>query len=135
MARHRIERINAIGSYFAGLPLDPHDHMSVDAVAFQELWVKDDYARLKQALKVRFPFSHRYKSGVVGSGLAIFSVYPIVRTWWLEYGVHGKIQRVFDGDWFAGKGIAAARIEHPHAGPIEIFNTHVHTYLPFFQIF
>jgi hypothetical protein len=29
------------------------------------------------------------------------------------------------GDWYVGKGVASAVVDHPVAGLIEVFNTHV----------
>lgn len=34
------------------------------------------------------------------------------------------------GDWYVSKGVASAVVDHPVAGLIEVFNTHVsHCYL------
>lgn len=119
IAKNRAQRIDAIARYFSKNPRD------LEVVALQELWVMEDYRTLKAALSLAFPYSHYFDSGVVGSGLAIFSRYPIVDSWWLGFTATGKPQRIFDGDWYAGKGIGAVRIRHPRAGSVDIFDTHL----------
>ena len=121
----RRARIDGIGRYFASLPSDPGHPEAVDVLALQELWMADDYSRLKIALSSAFPYSHYFKSGVVGSGLAVFSRWPIEEVWWHVYTIQGRPERIFDGDWYAGKGIGACRIKHPVAGTIDVFDTHV----------
>ncbi len=119
IAKKRAERIEAIARYFSRNPRD------IEVIGFQELWMMEDYRTLKAALSLVFPHSHYFMSGVVGSGLAIFSRYPIKDSWWLGYTATGKPQRFFDGDWYAGKGIGAVRLKHPVAGAIDIFDTHL----------
>jgi endonuclease/exonuclease/phosphatase family metal-dependent hydrolase len=119
IAKSRVDRIEAIARYFSRNPRD------LEVVAFQELWMMEDYRTLKAALSLSFPYSHYFMSGVVGSGLAIFSRYPIKDSWWLGFTASGKPQRFFDGDWYAGKGIGAVRIKHPFAGSVDIFDTHL----------
>lgn len=119
IAKDRADRVSAIARYFTKNP------RGLDILCLQELWMADDYRTLRAALSLEFPHAHYFKSGVVGSGLAIFSKYPIEEAWWKGFTLTGKAHRLFDGDWYAGKGIGAVSIKHPVIGLIDIFNTHV----------
>ena len=119
IAKDRADRVSAITRYFTKNP------RGLDILCLQELWMADDYRTIRAALSLEFPHAHYFKSGVVGSGLAVFSKYPIAEAWWKGYTVTGKAHRIFDGDWYAGKGIGAVKIKHPVIGTIDIFNTHV----------
>ena len=118
-SKDRSERVSAITRYFTKNP------RSLDILCLQELWMSDDYRTIRAALNLEFPHAHYFKSGVVGSGLAVFSKYPIIEAWWKGFSITGKAHRIFDGDWYAGKGIGAVKIKHPVVGPIDVFNTHV----------
>lgn len=118
-SKDRDARVSAITRYFAKNP------RGLEILCLQELWMADDYRSIRAALSLEFPHAHYFKSGVVGSGLAVFSKYPIEDAWWKGYTLTGKAHRIFDGDWFAGKGIGAVRIKHPMIGSIDVFNTHV----------
>lgn len=118
-AKDRPARIDAITRYFTKNP------RGLDILCLQELWMADDYRTIRAALSLEFPHAHYFKSGVVGSGLAVFSKFPIQEAWWKGFTLTGKAHRIFDGDWFAGKGIGAVRIKHPVIGDIDVFNTHV----------
>lgn len=119
ISKDRSQRISAITRYFTKNP------RGLDILCLQELWMADDYRAIRAALSLEFPYAHYFKSGVVGSGLAMFSKYPIIDAWWKGFTVTGKAHRFFDGDWFAGKGIGAVKINHPVIGEIDVFNTHV----------
>lgn len=118
-AKDRSARIDAITRYFTKNP------RGLDILCLQELWMADDYRTVRAALSLEFPHAHYFKSGVVGSGLAVFSKFPIQEAWWKGFTLTGKAHRIFDGDWYAGKGIGAVRIKHPVIGDIDVFNTHV----------
>lgn len=74
-----------------------------------------------------------YISGALGSGLAILSRYPIVSTSYFRYTLAGRPLKVFHGDFYVGKGCASACIDHPDAGLIEVFTTHV-SLLKYFHV-
>lgn len=118
-SQNRESRVSAITRYFAKNP------RGLDILCLQELWMADDYRTVRAALSLEFPHAHYFKSGVVGSGLAVFSKYPIEEAWWKGFTLTGKAHRIFDGDWYAGKGVGAVRIKHPMIGSIDVFNTHV----------
>ena len=118
-AKDRTVRLEAIARYFTKNP------RGLDILCLQEVWMSDDYRTVRAALSLEFPHAHYFKSGVVGSGLAIFSKFPIEEAWWKGFTLTGKAHRIFDGDWYAGKGVGAVRIKHPIIGQIDVFNTHV----------
>lgn len=71
-------------------------------------------------------------SGVMGSGLATFSRYPIEQAFFRRYSLNGEPHRIFHGDWFSGKGVGACRIRLPIENQanepciIDFYNTHLH---------
>lgn len=68
-------------------------------------------------------------SGIIGSGLCIFSRYPIMNTYSHEYRVTHTIKQFANGEKFAKKGIIGGRIEMPLSlGHVTVFNTHVKSY-------
>jgi endonuclease/exonuclease/phosphatase family metal-dependent hydrolase len=95
-----------------------------DLLAFQEMFSIDTFSKFKFGLQELYPYSHYYLRGRIGSGLAIFSKHPIVRVGFHSYSLNGRPTKIFDGDWFAEKGVAHARIQHPK-GTIDIFTTHL----------
>lgn len=65
-------------------------------------------------------------SGALGSGLAIFSRYPIVSAAIHPYALNGTPIDVAGGDWFVGKAAAYVVIHHPVLGGVQVFNTHLY---------
>ena len=116
ISTQRALRMSAIGSYFSKSDLD--------VVLLQEVWLESDYKSLDQSMHTTFPFSQYYPAGIFGSGLAIFSRFPIVDAGFMRYSLAGRPERMAHGDWYAGKGVALARIKHSRLGIINIFNTH-----------
>ncbi|CAJ0907164.1 9965_t:CDS:2 [Entrophospora sp. SA101] len=96
-----------------------------EIVCLQEVWVYDNYKLICNKTRKRFPYSRFYSSGVFGSGLVVLSRYPIVEVNFHKYRLNGHPIKVTHGDWYVGKGVASAVVDHPVAGLIEIFNTHV----------
>jgi sphingomyelin phosphodiesterase 2 len=98
-----------------------------DLVCLQELWVFDDFLLLQAKLRHILPNSHYYFAGFLGSGLAIFSKWPILTTSMYQFGLNGRPAAVWRGDWYAGKGVGSAVIKHDSGMLIEVFNTHVYS--------
>lgn len=114
--RNRPARMRAIGAKLA--ELDP------DIACFQECFVPADRHVLIDALgATRLRHMEYFQSGTVGSGLLIASAYPIVETFFHRYIATNEWFRLWEGDWWAGKGIALARIQLPQ-GVMDVFNTH-----------
>lgn len=68
-------------------------------------------------------------SGALGAGLVILSKYPILAATVHPYSLNGTPKDVLDGDWFVGKAAASIVVAHPILGQVQIFNTHVSTFL------
>jgi endonuclease/exonuclease/phosphatase family metal-dependent hydrolase len=114
----RAERIARIGPAIAEL--------APDVVAFQELWVDADAARVAAELaRVGLVHTRRFPSGFVGSGLLIASRYPITESSFQRYTFGGKPQKPWHGDWYGGKGIGRVTVETP-LGAVEFADTHLH---------
>lgn len=64
-------------------------------------------------------------SGALGSGLAIFTRFPLVASQALPYSLSGTPQQPSDGDFFVNKAAGMVVILHPMLGEVEIWNTHV----------
>lgn len=121
-ARDREARFSRIG--------EAARQFAPDIVAFQEVFSRDHYATIVQALARDLPFHHYFTSGVIGSGLATFSRYPIVDAIFQRFRLSGKPEKVRHGDYYAGKGIGLTRINAP-SGIIDFYNTHTHAqYVP-----
>lgn len=101
-----------------------------------------DYVHVRESVSKRLPhskFFYRYTSciciwtrayvvftsGALGSGLAIFTRFPIIATSVHPYSLNGAPIDVIAGDWFVGKAATSVVILHPVLGQVQIFNTHV----------
>lgn len=96
-----------------------------DIVLLQEVWSEKDYLFLKQKLACCHPHSHYFKSGVVGSGLAIFSKHRIHDTFLYRYSLNGYPYMAHHGDWFGGKAVGMAILS---IGSLtaNVYVTHLH---------
>jgi len=116
--RNRIARMKAIGETLR--------HLDPDLVGIQESFVEKDRHELLSSLEgSRLAYHQYYKSGTIGCGLLVLSAYPIVETFFHRYERNGKWYKFYHGDWWAGKGVALARIALPQ-GIIDFYNTHAH---------
>ncbi|KAF9923584.1 phospholipase C type enzyme [Linnemannia zychae] len=121
IAKDRQDRLTAIGRYLA----DPA--RGYDIVGLQEVWVRDDYLRIKELVKDTLPYTKTWHSGALGSsGLVILSKFPIVATSMRRFALNGDPFKFYHGDWYVGKCVVSATIVHPTCGEIEVFNTHLH---------
>ncbi|KAF9486469.1 inositol phosphorylsphingolipid-phospholipase C [Pholiota conissans] len=97
-----------------------------DIIALQEIWVFAHYQRVQQRVAKRLPYSKFFYSGALGSGLAIFTRYPIVSAVIQPYSLNGTPLDVLGGDWFVGKAASHVVILHPILGQVQVFNTHLY---------
>jgi len=118
IGENRPERMRAIAMKL--LVLDP------DVVGFQEAFVEADRNLLIAELKnTRLQHHQYYGSGMVGSGLLISSAYPIEEAWFTQFAESGPWFKLWEGDFWAGKGVALARLALPDGlGYLDFFNTH-----------
>lgn len=94
-----------------------------DIVGLQELWSQDDYLILVDKLKRSLPYSFRFISAIIGSGLCVFSRYPIISVNAQQFTTTGALRELWDGELFAGKGVLSCRIMTPN-GPLLFVTTH-----------
>ncbi|KAF8976779.1 hypothetical protein BGZ46_007975, partial [Entomortierella lignicola] len=120
VSKDRQDRLTAIGRYLA----DPS--RGYDIVGLQEVWVYDDFLRIKNLVQDVLPHAKHWHSGILGSGLVILSKYPIVSTTMRRFALNGDPFKFYHGDWYVGKCVVSATLAHPTCGEIEVFNTHLH---------
>jgi len=119
VARDHVERMRAIGEVLT--ELDP------DLVGIQEGFVEKHRQVLLDAVAgSRLAYYEYYPSGTVGSGKFMLSAYPIVESYFHRFEASNPWYKVYEGDFWAGKGVALARIELPDdAGYIDFYDTHL----------
>ncbi|MBI2425043.1 MAG: endonuclease/exonuclease/phosphatase family protein [Candidatus Hydrogenedentes bacterium] len=115
VGKDRPDRMRAIAAKLT--ILDP------DVVCFQESFIEADRALLVESLADSRLVHHQYYESGRGSGLLLSSAWPIAETWFHRYTVANPWYCVWEGDWWAGKGVSLARIALPE-GPVDIYNTH-----------
>ncbi|NXP05933.1 NSMA phosphodiesterase, partial [Thinocorus orbignyianus] len=104
LSKRRQERVQLIG--------DTLRREGFDLVLLQEVWSERDYSDLKVKLGSCYPFSHYFRSGVIGSGLCVFSQFPILDTLLYQYSLNGYPYMLQHGDWFCGKSVGLDRWWH-----------------------
>ncbi|NWW70777.1 NSMA phosphodiesterase, partial [Climacteris rufus] len=97
LSKRRQERVRLIG--------DTLRREGFDLVLLQEVWSEQDYSDLMSRLAGCYPFSHYFRSGVIGSGLCVFSRFPILDTLLYQYSLNGYPYMLQHGDWFCGKSV------------------------------
>ncbi|XP_035915889.1 putative neutral sphingomyelinase isoform X1 [Anopheles stephensi] len=117
VSKDREVRVKAIGDVLAS--------GNYDIVSLQEVWSDSDYQYLRQRVENVLPFCHYFYSGVVGSGLAILSRYPIVSAFFHAWSVNGYMHRIQHGDWFGGKGVGMAKIS-VNDQLVHVYVAHLH---------
>ncbi|XP_069547216.1 sphingomyelin phosphodiesterase 2 [Brachyistius frenatus] len=117
ISKHCPQRYAMIGEMLCN-----EDH---DIVLLQEVWSEKDFLYLKKKLACSHPHSHYFKSGVIGSGLAIFSKHKIRDTFLYRYSLNGYPYMVHHGDWFGGKAVGMAVV---NLGSLtaNVYVTHLH---------
>ncbi|KAI4202709.1 MAG: hypothetical protein LQ350_002375 [Teloschistes chrysophthalmus] len=122
IAKHRIERLQAIGRAIATTVPTP------EIVGLQECWTQDDYLTIQKHTRHILPHGKFYFSGIFGGGLAILSKWPIVESNMVRYPLNGRPTAFFRGDWYVGKGVACATIQtgSRREDVVEVFCTHLH---------
>lgn len=119
VSKDREDRLTAIGRYLADTS------RGYDIVGLQEVWVYDDFLRIKDLVRDTLPYAKHWYSGALGSGLVILSKYPVIGSTMRRFALNGDPMKIFHGDWYVGKCVVSAIIAHPTCGEIEVFNTHV----------
>lgn len=118
VAKDHEDRMMAIARKLA--TIDP------DIVGFQEAFIGEHRELLTQELEkyTRLRHFQYYPSGKVGSGVFTASVFPIREVWFHRYEASNPWWKVWEGDYWAGKGVGLARIQLPNGAMLDFFNTH-----------
>ncbi|NWS07775.1 NSMA phosphodiesterase, partial [Motacilla alba] len=117
LSKRRQQRVRLIG--------DTLRQEGFDLVLLQEVWSEQDYGELKGKLAGCYPFSHYFRSGVIGSGLCVFSRFPILDTLLYQYSLNGYPYMLQHGDWFCGKSVGLVVMKI--SGIIfNVYVTHLH---------
>lgn len=96
-----------------------------DIVLLQEIWRDDDYQKLQDALSYVYPFSNYFHCHTIGSGMCIFSKWPIDNIVFHPYSVNGYPQFLHQADWYCGKGVGLARVTTKAGYRINFYVTHL----------
>jgi sphingomyelin phosphodiesterase 2 len=122
LSASRAARLSQIGRAIAASSPAPH------IVGLQECWTQSDYLSIRRSVRHMLPYGKFYHSGAFGSGLAILSRWPVEESSMVRYPLNGRPTAFFRGDWFVGKGVAAARVRYGagRGDVLEVFNTHTH---------
>ncbi|KAK9901975.1 hypothetical protein WJX75_000009 [Coccomyxa subellipsoidea] len=117
VSKERSRRIRLIGEHLQKADLD--------VVLLQEVFVRDDIQTLI-ILAARGSLQHAqyFDSGYLGGELLILSRYPITYTRYHKYTASGSPISVWEGDFYAGKGVAMACLATP-CGPLHVYNSHM----------
>jgi len=59
-------------------------------------------------LRPVLPHSHYFHSGVIGSGMCLFSCSPLTSVQYYPWSINGTPHKVHHGDWWGGKGLGGA---------------------------
>ncbi|XP_076124543.1 sphingomyelin phosphodiesterase 2 [Alosa pseudoharengus] len=103
VSKNREERMVMIGD-----KLSRENH---DIVLLQEVWSEKDFLYLKKTLSSTHPHSYNFKSGVIGSGLAVFSRHRILDVFFYRFSVNGYPYMIHQGDWFGGKAVGMVQMK------------------------
>uniref|UniRef100_A0A069DZ32 sphingomyelin phosphodiesterase n=1 Tax=Panstrongylus megistus TaxID=65343 RepID=A0A069DZ32_9HEMI len=115
-AKQKKKRLNALANYL--------NDNNYDFVCLQELWCKADFNVLKFKCRRALPYAQYFHSGVFGSGLAIYSKWPIMKTYYNQWSLNGYVHMLHHGDWYGGKGVALAQIAYKDL-VINVYNSHL----------
>ncbi|KAK7871624.1 hypothetical protein R5R35_001811 [Gryllus longicercus] len=117
ISNDRLGRFKAIAEVLGG--------GKYDLVCLQEVWDTQDYFFLKKCLQQVLPFSHYFYSGVLGSGLCVFSKFPFQDVFFHQWSLNGYVHKIQHGDWFGGKGIGLCTLKIRDM-TVNLYTAHLH---------
>ncbi|XP_030633218.1 sphingomyelin phosphodiesterase 2 [Chanos chanos] len=117
LSKHCVQRFAMIRDH-----LNREQH---DLVLLQEIWCEKDYLFLKRELGNTYRYSHYFKSGVIGSGLAVFSTHKIHDAFLYRYSLNGYPYMAHHGDWFGGKAVGKVLLNISGMN-VHVYVTHLH---------
>ncbi|XP_022690715.1 putative neutral sphingomyelinase isoform X1 [Varroa jacobsoni] len=119
VSKHRRDRVDALAEQLAFRETD------FDYVFLQEVWSESDYRKICEATKLVLPYTHYFYSGVTGSGVCILSKWPIIDIFAYKYSLNGYAHKFYHGDWFGGKVVGMAKVQHRDM-IANLYVTHLH---------
>ncbi|OQR74990.1 putative neutral sphingomyelinase-like [Tropilaelaps mercedesae] len=130
-SKHRKERVEALADLLA------YKETDFDFVFLQEVWSEADYLKIVDSTRLVLPYCHYFHSGVTGSGVCLLSKWPIIDICAYKYNLNGYAHKFYHGDWFGGKVVGMAKVQHRDM-IANLYVTHLHaeydriedTYLP-----
>ncbi|XP_066867705.1 sphingomyelin phosphodiesterase 2 isoform X1 [Kogia breviceps] len=117
LSKHRTDRVKRLGDFL--------NRESFDLALLEEVWSEQDFQYLRQKLLPAYPAAHYFRSGIIGSGLCVFSKHPIQEFTQHVFTLNGYPYMIHHGDWFCGKAVGLLVL---HLGGL-VFNayvTHLH---------
>ncbi|XP_058789340.1 putative neutral sphingomyelinase [Phymastichus coffea] len=117
VSKNRIDRMNAIAERL--------NDENYDIVCLQEIWSINDFRLIRSRTQEKLPYSHYFFSGVVGSGVCIYSRYAIEDVMFHKWPLNGYVHKVQHGDWFGGKGVGLCRLNVQNYN-VNIYVAHLH---------
>ncbi|XP_003747740.1 putative neutral sphingomyelinase [Galendromus occidentalis] len=119
LSKHRRERFDALAELLLTSESD------IDYVFLQEVWSEADFQRLTELVEPTFRYGHYFHSGVIGSGVCLLSKWPIIDIFSYKYNLNGYAHKFHHGDWFGGKVVGMAKVQH-HDMIANLYVTHLH---------
>lgn len=117
VSKNRSARMAAIAEKFAA--------ENYDVICLQEVWSINDFKMMKAKTQEQLPYSHYFYSGVVGSGICIFSRYPIQDVMFHKWPLNGYVHKIHHGDWFGGKGVGLCKLKISNFN-VNFYIAHLH---------
>lgn len=102
-----------------------------DIVCLQEVWSNEDYKMIKGKTREQLRYSYYFFSGVFGSGVCIFSRYPIDDVIFHKWPLNGYVHKITHGDWFGGKGVGLFKLKVCNIN-VNVYIAHVSINIFFF---
>ncbi|XP_015185869.1 PREDICTED: putative neutral sphingomyelinase isoform X1 [Polistes dominula] len=96
-----------------------------DIISLQEVWSVNDFKMIRSKVKEQLPYSHYFHSGVLGSGICIFSKYCIEDVMFHRWPLNGYFHKIHHGDWFGGKGVGLCKIKVEDMS-VNVYAAHLH---------
>ncbi|KAI5140380.1 sphingomyelin phosphodiesterase 2 [Manis pentadactyla] len=97
LSRRRADRLRRLGDFL--------NAEGFDLALLEEVWSEQDFHYLRQKLSPIYPAAHYFQSGVIGSGLCVFSKHPVQDFTQHVYTLNGYPYMIHHGDWFCGKAV------------------------------
>ncbi|MBZ3879320.1 Sphingomyelin phosphodiesterase 2 [Sciurus carolinensis] len=117
LSKHRCDRMKRLGDFL--------NMESFDLALLEEVWSEQDFQFLRQKLSFSYPDAHYFRSGIIGSGLCVFSKHPIQEIIQHVYTLNGYPYMIHHGDWFCGKAVGLL-VFHLSGLVLNAYITHLH---------